>query len=117
MSASAAELRDAATRFLHHDEDDDACFMLCDDDIDDEDRADINYLSLQSAVPAVVVIPDEQVAAESGAPKTRSTRITYPRRDQKHSLWWLEYLTPASRQDLILHPEDGRMSKRFHRFY
>ena len=121
MSASAAKTGAAAMRFLHRQEDDAGFVFRDEDDDDDTDDDDINLLFQQqqpiTAAHEEIVVVHNEVAVITAAAKPKLTRIKYPRRNQKHSPWWSEYLMPESRQELLLHQADGRLAKRFRRHF
>ena len=105
---AAARERSAVTmrRFLdgHGDFDSD------DDDDDDEDDDDhILLFDLSRPVPrnvnnSAVQIPPGFNPTPLAPPK--HTRSKHPRKNQKDSLWYRDYLTPALRAELTLHPHD-----------
>lgn len=108
---SAAMMR----RFL--DTGDVACDF--DSDGDDEDDDDgILYFDLCG--PAAVMfnnsnhVAPQQIAAHETPVPPKKTRSKYPRKDQKDSLWWRDYLANAPRADLALHPH-GRLAGIFRR--
>jgi hypothetical protein len=59
-------------------------------------------------------VAPRQIAAQAPSVPQKKTRSKYPRKDQKDSLWWRDYLANAPRADLALHPH-GRLAGIFRR--
>jgi hypothetical protein len=106
---SAAMMR----RFLLDTAGDVACNFDSDDDDDDDDEDDDdNILHFDLCQPAAAVmlkngnhVAPRQIAAQA-PPVRQKTRSKYPRKDQKDSLWWRDYLANAPRAELALHPTE-----------
>ena len=73
--------------------------VACDFDSDDDDDEDDNILHFDLRAPTVLLNSGNrvaQVAARDAAPvPPKKSRSKYPRKDQKDSLWWRDYLANA----------------------
>lgn len=86
------------------------------DQDDDDDDNNILHFDLRGHAMHVGNIAGTNVSPQHRTPPAppKKTRAKYPRKDQKDSLWWREYLANAPRVDLLLNPH-GRLSRIFRR--
>ena len=49
-------------------------------------------------------------------PKSKKKRTKFPRMNQRDSIWWTRFLSPAQRAELLMNP-NGRLAKQFRKLF